>query len=530
MIDVLVIGSGGAGLTAALHAKEQGVEVTIVTKGYPTHAQTSQAQGGINAVLNESEESIQKHIQDTIKSAHSLANKECVEILCRESKNSIEWLNSIGVPFSRDENNNIAQRKFGASSEDRTCYSSDYTGLKILHTLYDQTLKEDINYLNEHLLLELIVQGNKVIGAMLLNIQTGETKTVYAKTMILATGGYSNIYNGHTTNSVQTTGDGIIAAYQAGAKLSNLEFVQFHPTSMAKNSILISESARGEGAYIIDEEGNRFVNELSQRDVVARAIQEKIENGSKVYLDMRHIEKEKILEFMPQEYRLAREFCDIELDKDLLEIKPAAHYCMGGIKTNVSCETSIENLYAVGECAQNSLHGANRIGGNSLQEIITFGKIAGKNAAKKSQETELSEETFENCESKLTEIFKRENLENFYKKREEIGELFIKKVGLFRDKKSLEEAQEIIEQTKNSINHFGLVDRSTIYNKNLVELIEFENMVNLAELTLISALKREESRGSHYRSDHEKESESLDKNSLILLENNEIKHTFEEIE
>lgn len=526
--DVLIIGSGGAGLTAALQAKKEGVTVAIVSKTYPTHSQTCQAQGGINAAINGKESSIQSHIQDTQKGAHKLYNKQSIELFCHEAPKSIEWLNKLGVPFSRNPHNTIAQRKFGAASEIRTCYSSDYTGLKILHTLYDQCIKEEIPFFNEYQLLNIIKEKNQAIGITALNIQNSEVCCFYGKTIILATGGYANLYHNYTTNSNSTTGDGIIAAFNAGCKLSNLEMIQFHPTAMIESNILISESARGEGGYLVDNNEERFIDELKPRDEVARAIYSKIQNGETVSLDLRHIDKDKLLSFMPQEYRLAKEYLNIELDKELLPINPAAHYCMGGIKANVSCETNIENLYAVGECAEVGLHGANRLGGNSLQEIISFGRIAGKNAALKALKIEknfIKETQVEEDKASIENLFEQE-VRSFYTDKKNLCSTFIEKVGLFRDKQGLTQSLNKVKELQS--NPVGITDKSRVFNKNLVEFLEYQNLLKLGEIVAYCALQREESRGAHYRTDYKDENPLYEKNSIIEYAEEGFSFYFEE--
>lgn len=532
-IDVLVIGSGGAGLSAALEAKYNNAKVIVLSKTYPTHSQTCQAQGGINAAMDNKKSSIQSHIDDTFVGGHALSNKETIKVMCEEAPKTIQWLDQLGVPFSRDTQNNISQRKFGAASQIRTCYSSDYTGLKILHTLYDNCIKEDIPFLNEYLLLNIIKKEQEAIGITVLNIKTSEVEAIYAKSIIIATGGYSNLYNKYTTNSNSTTGDGIAAAFRAGCELSNMEMIQFHPTAMSGNNILISESARGEGGYLVDSKGERFIDELKARDVVARAIYTKLENEDKVFLDLRHIDKDKLLTFMPQEYRLANEFLDIELDKDLLPINPAAHYSMGGIKANVSCETTLKNLYACGECAQNGLHGANRLGGNSLQEIITFGKIAGKNASINSiNRVQISEKASEQKELDnimIKNIFDKKNPTNFYKTKKNIGKLLFEKVGLFREEKGLNKALEAISKIQEVSHLFGINDKSKVFNKNLVEFLEFKNILVLSEIVIRSAQERKESRGAHYRSDFKEELESYTKNSIAKNTQSSLDIDFEEI-
>jgi len=534
MIDVLIVGSGGAGLTAALNAKKNKVKVLVVSKTYPTHSQTCQAQGGINAVLNEdSEDSIENYINDTYKASHKLANIKNVEFLCKNSKNTIQWLDSIGVPFSRNSNSNIAQRKFGGTKAKRTCYSSDYTGLKMLHTLYDQCIKEQIDFLNEHQLLNLIIENNQVKGITALNILTTEVIEIKAKTVILATGGYAGLYSGYTTNSYASTGDGIASAFKAGAKISNMEFMQFHPTALLNKNILISESARGEGGYLVDSQNKRFIDELKPRDEVARAIYKKYEEGQKVYLDLRHLGLEKINEAMPQERRLVQEFMKLNMEEDLIPINPSAHYSMGGILTDINSKSSIENLYACGEASQSGVHGANRLGGNSLLEIITFGKIAGENASKKAQEIKIEEnkeyqQIIKDKES-INKIFKNNSNIDFYSRKKELGKLLFDNVGLFREEQNMQEAlKKIIEWQKEESN-LAINDKSKTYNKNLTDLLEYKNMLTLAQSIVMCAINRKESRGAHYRTDYNEISSEYDKNSIVVLEENSINTNFEEV-
>lgn len=533
MKDVIIIGSGGAGLSAALSAKKSGRSVLVISKTYPTHSQTCQAQGGINAVLTQSEEdSIENYINDTSKAAHKLANKKHIELFCTKSKEIITWLDEIGVPFSRDSENKISQRKFGGTKAKRTCYSSDYTGLKILHTLYDQCIKENIEFINESMLLDLIVVNNCVKGVIIYNMLTGDIEQIEAKSVILAGGGYAGIYSGFTTNSYATTGDCIALAYKAGAKISNMEFVQFHPTALEDKNILISESARGEGGYLVDEDGNRFIDELKPRDEVARAIFTKNKEGKKVYLDLTHLGLEKINDTMPQERRLAQEFLKLDMAEQLIPINPSAHYSMGGIQTDINTKTSIENLYACGECSQSGIHGANRLGGNSLLEIVLFGKIAGEEVSKNSNNIDflkLGDEKLKETKNKIDALYENENYIDFYKIKEDLGKTLFENVGLFRDETKLKKASLKIDEYKEKIKDIGIVDKSKEYNKNLTDYLELENMLVVAKLIVKSALNRKESRGAHYRIDYQEEDKEFDKNSVSILKDNIEKEYFEEI-
>jgi succinate dehydrogenase / fumarate reductase flavoprotein subunit len=532
MIDVIVIGSGGAGLSAALSAKKEGKNVLVISKTYPTHSQTCQAQGGINAVLSSTkDDSVENYFNDTYRASHKLGKKEHIEFFCSNSSDTINWLDSIAVAFSRDENGNISQRKFGGTKAKRTCYSSDYTGLKILHTLYDQCLKNNITFQNESMLLDLVVENNKVKGVIVYNLLTGEIEQIQSKAVILAGGGYAGVYTGFTTNSYATTGDCIAIAYKSGAKISNMEFVQFHPTALENKNILISESARGEGGYLVDEDENRFIDELKPRDEVARAIFTKNLEGKKVYLDLRHLGLEKINETMPQERRLVQEFMKLNMENDLIPINPSSHYSMGGILTKLNTQTSIKNLFACGECSQSGVHGANRLGGNSLLEIVMFGKEAGKEASRIIEEDfeEISDNKLKAIKMKIENLFESDNYIDFYSIKKELGRLMFENVGLFREEKKLKTALSKIEQFQDSIKNIGIKDKNKTYNKNLTDYLELENMLIVSQMIVNSALNRKESRGAHYRVDFKDENESFDKNSILISENGVQNFFFEEI-
>lgn len=500
--DVLIIGAGGAGLCAALAAKDAGVDVKVITKEYPTRSQTCMAQGGMNAALaNVSEDSIEAHIQNTLKSAHGEADEEAVRYMCSEAPNAVKWLDSIGVCFSRTQDGKIAQRRLGGASAPRACYAQDYTGLKILHTLYDRCLKKEIEMLNERFLLDLLQkEDGSVCGALIYNLRSGEVEHHFAKSVILATGGYSRIYDKHSTNSTASTGDGIAAAFRAGAKLLGMEFVQFHPTGLKNSSILISESARGEGGYLLNSKNERFTNELAPRDEVSRAINAQMQKGEEVFLDIRHLGEKFIDENLPQERKLALLYENVDPVKDLIPIKAVAHYTMGGIEVDNKSQTSVSGLFACGECANHKVHGANRLGGNSLLEIVVFGREAGKSAANFSFCDDKSQSSFDckQSENFLQEIQEYTNEIDFYEKRSFLGDLLYNKVGIVRKPGELEEAKRAIGALKDNISLMGVKDSSKIYNMNLVEFLEFRNMLDVSEAVVDAAMKRKESCGAHY--------------------------------
>ena len=500
--DVLIIGAGGAGLVAALNAKESGAKVLVITKEYPTRSQTCMAQGGINAALgNAGEDSVEAHIKNTLKSAHGLANEEAVRLMCSEAPNAVEWLDSIGVCFSRTKDAKIAQRTLGGASAPRACYAQDYTGLKILHTLYDRCMAEGIEILSEKYLLELLKDENEIVcGAKVLDIRSGEVENYESGAIVLATGGYSRIYDKNSTNSTASTGDGIAVASRVGANLIDMEFVQFHPTALKNSSILISESARGEGGYLLNSKGERFTNELAPRDEVSRAINAEILKGEDIFLDIRHLGEEFIEEGLPQERKLAKLYENIDPVHELIPIRPVAHYTMGGIEVDDSSATTIEGLFAVGECANHRVHGANRLGGNSLLEIVVFGKQAGVNAAKYVNNRDIS--TYSKVKLGNEELDKATKGEiDFYEVRKHIGDLFYKSVGIVRKKKELQTALDEIIEIKSKLPLMGISDTSKVYNTNFIEFLEFQNMLEICEKVVSSALKRDESCGAHYMED-----------------------------
>ncbi|WP_345980035.1 FAD-dependent oxidoreductase [Sulfurimonas sp. HSL3-2] len=523
MVDVLVIGAGGAGLVAALSAKEAGASVKVLTKTYPTRSQTCMAQGGINAALsNAGEDSIESHYENTLKSAHGIADEKMVKKLCDEGVDAVLWLDRIGVPFSRDENGNIAQRRLGGASAPRACYAQDYTGLKILHTLYDQCNANEIEMLSERFLLELIVADGEVGGAVVLNLKTGAIETHYAKSVILATGGYSRIYGKNSTNAVGSTGDGIAAALRAGAKLSDMEFVQFHPTGLKNSSILISESARGEGGYLLNKEGERFTDELAPRDMVSRAIYEEIQKSGEVYIDIRHLGEEFIDHQLPQERKLARLYENVDPVHDIIPIKPVAHYTMGGIAVDASSQTSIKALFAVGECANHKVHGANRLGGNSLLELIVFGREAGKNASSSAKQSTFVPEEPQNYDALLKDVNNSADGVDFYKKRDELADCFYEKVGIKRNDAELQQAAKFLKSVKEQLPFMGVRDTNPIYNTELVEFLEFHNLLQISEAVVLGAMKRKESRGAHFRDDMPSESDEFQTNTIYYKNGDEL--------
>lgn len=503
MVDVVIIGSGGAGLSAALGARELGKDVVVVTKAYPTQAQTSMAQGGINAALSQGD-SVKKHIEDTVKAGAGLCDEEVVEYVCSQAPDIIKWLDYIGVPFSR-KGSAIAQRKLGGASYPRACYAQDYTGLKILHTLFDQCNKAGIKFLNERFLLNIITDDNRAKGVTLLNVRTSKVEQLLSRAVILATGGFAKIYGEFSTNAAGVMGEGVSAAMRAGAVLSDLEFIQFHPTALKKSSILISEAARGAGGKIVNQKGERFIDELTTRDKLSRAIYEEMEKGLEIFLDITHLGEEFIEKELPQERKLAILYEGIDPVKEPIPIKPVAHYTMGGIDVDKDLQTNIKNLFAVGECSNSKLHGANRLGGNSLLEVVVLGRRAGQRAAAINDRVEDRRyERTDIDEGFIKAAFNLPNQIDFFERGSFLSRVLYRNAGVLRDELGLKGVLSVIRQHQKELAFMGIKDKSPIYNKNLTDFLEYGNMIELAEAALVGMIQRCESRGAHFRKDYPK--------------------------
>ena len=538
--DVVIVGAGGAGLRAAIEASmDPNIRVAVISKVYPTRSHTGAAQGGINASLGNviPEDSPESHAFDTIKGSDFLADQDAVFFMCENAPDIIYELDRWGVPFSRLPDGRIAQRPFGGASFPRTVFSADRTGHVILHTLFEQALARDnIDFYNEYFLLDIIHNGVRVKGVSVYDIKNGEVLNIEAKAVILATGGFARIYWQRSTNAVGNTGDGVAVAFRAGLALKDMEFIQFHPTGLAKTGILLSEACRGEGGYLLNALGERFMKryapekmELAPRDMVSRAIEYEIKEGrgvgsgtsAYVYLDLRHLGEAKIKERLPQVRQLAIDFEGVDPVKELVPIRPTAHYCMGGIHV-VNYRTSateLEGLYAVGECACVSVHGANRLGGNSLTEILVFGKFCGISAREYAKQVDwlpLTEaEKKKNIEF-IERLMNREGSEKLADIRKRMGEITWEKVGIFRDERSLQEAYKELSELLERWEAIPVVDKSKIFNTNLVEVLELRNMLELARVVAYSALHRKESRGGHTREDYpNRDDENFLKHTLV---------------
>ena len=510
--DILIVGAGLAGMRAALSAPSY-LDVALLSKVHPVRSHSVAAQGGINAALGEND-SWEAHAFDTTKGGLYLGDQDAIEAMCREAPGDILELERMGVIFSRDERGRIAQRPFGGAGFPRTCYAADRTGHAILHAMYEQLLKRRVFVYEEWYVTSLIVEDGACRGVVAWDLLHGGLHAIGAKAVILATGGSGRVFL-TSTNAVINTGDGMALAYRAGAPLEDMEFVQFHPTTLKDTGILITEGARGEGGYLLNTLGDRFMKayapeqmELATRSTVSLAIGQEITEGRGVegcvLLDLRHLGRARILERLPQIRELAIEFAGVDPIETPIPVRPGAHYQMGGVRTTQWGETELAGLYAAGECACVSVHGANRLGGNSLLETIVFGRRAGARAAeyvsgiapRATSETPLRTE-----EARIRSLMENNGPARAWQIRDELGKTMALNLGIFRTQKSMTEAFEKVRELKARAPHVFLQDRGKVFNTDLIQALELHSLLEVAETIVAGALAREESRGAHYRSD-----------------------------
>ncbi len=522
--DIAIIGGGAAGLRAAIEAAESHPEltVTLISKVYPVRSHTVSAEGGIAGVMRE-DDSIEKHCFDTIRGSDYLADQDAVEFFVNEAAREIIQLEHWGCPWSREEDGSVAVRAFGGMSVKRTVYAADKTGFYMLHSLFEYSTKlKNIKRLDEYFVTKLVTKetgdDTKVIGCVALNLHTGEISSVSAKATILATGGAGKMFT-FTTNAQIKTGDGMALAYRAGAALKDMEFIQFHPTGLPRTGILITEGARGEGGYLVNNQGERFMSrylpnkmELGPRDIISRSIMSEIKAGrgfkgpygEYVHLDIRHLGEDKINEKLPLVREVSLDFAGVDPVYEPIPVMPVVHYVMGGVATNMHGKTTLKNLYAAGETACVTINGANRLGSNSLAECLVFGKAAGKAAAEacvKEQIHEIPMSEVTDYEKHLGEIFKRNGKIKLADVRGELQNLMQEHAGIERNEEKLQKGLSLLADLKKKLAHIQLTDHSRVFNTELIGLLELENLFVTAEATLMSALDRKESRGSHTRSD-----------------------------
>src|SRR5690242_12182772 len=511
--DVLVVGAGCAGMRAAIEAHDAGADVALISKIHPVRSHSGAAEGGINAALgNASDDDPEKHAFDTVKGSDYLGDQDAIQILCDEAPDDVYQLENWGAVFSRTEDGRIAQRPFGAAGEPRTAYAADITGHVLVHVLYEQVMKRDLKVYEEFFVWKLAVDDDRCQGVIAWNLLDGGLATLGAKTVILATGGAGRLYVG-TTNAYACTGDGMALALREGVALKDMEMMQFHPTTLAPTGVLITEGCRGEGAYLLNSEGDRFLKnyapnamELASRDVISRAEQTEIDEGrgvdGNVLLDLRHLGADKILERLHGTRELSMVFAGVDPIYEPIPVRPGAHYHMGGVATDVWGQTPPEGLYAAGECACVSVHGANRLGGNALMETITFGKRAGAHAAEWAlthTTVEVPESLETDAERELQELLDRTEGERPWSIRNELAETMHVNFGVFRRENEMRKQGEIVSSLRERFERVVVEDKGQVFNSDLTQALELGFLLDLAECMVVSGLARKESRGAHAR-------------------------------
>jgi succinate dehydrogenase / fumarate reductase flavoprotein subunit len=507
--DVLVVGAGCAGMRAAIEAHDLGADVALLSKIHPVRSHSGAAEGGINAALgNASEDDPEKHAYDTVKGSDYLGDQDAIEILCDEAPGDVYQLEHWGAVFSRTEDGRIAQRPFGAAGEPRTAYAADITGHVLIHVLYEQVMKRELQVYEEFFAWKLVVDDDRCQGVIAWDLINGGLKTIGAKTVVLATGGAGRLYTG-TTNAYACTGDGMAMALRAGVPLKDMEMMQFHPTTLSPTGVLITEGTRGEGAYLLNSEGDRFLKnyapnamELASRDVISRAEQVEIDEGrgvnGNVLLDMRHLGAEKILERLHGTRELAMTFAGIDPIHDPIPVRPGAHYHMGGVDTDhEEGKTELDALYAAGECACVSVHGANRLGGNALMETITYGRRAGAAAA----DWALTHTTVAvppaveaDAHRDLKTLLDRRDGERPWQIRDELAKTMHENFGVFRRENQMKEQERIVGYLRERYEQVIVEDKGDVFNNDLTQALELGFLLELA-----AGLERKESRGAHAR-------------------------------
>jgi len=529
--DVLVVGGGLAGLRAALEAQKT-CDVALMSKVHPLRSHSGAAQGGINAALGETD-SWEAHAFDTVKGSDYLADQDAVDTLCMEAPKRILEMDKIGTLFSRTPEGNIAQRPFGGAGYPRTCYAADRTGHNLLHSLYQQCVASNLRVFEEWFVLRLVISEGRIAGVVGYHIPTGEIETFSANAVVIATGGYGRIYS-RSTNAHVNTGDGAALALRAGAPLMDMEFVQFHPTTLLGSNILISEAARGEGGQLVNAAGERFMAryakeamELAPRDIVARAIQTEINegkaiDGDHVDLVLTHLGEERIKSRLPGIREISIDFAGVDPVKEPVPVQPGQHYSMGGLAVDKNCSTSISGLLSAGESACVSVHGANRLGGNSLLETLVFGKLAGANAATMVEAKRARPDALVNAqreeERRVESIKSGRGKESVPAIRAKLKETMTESFQIFREAGAMESGLTKLHSLRDRFKNAGFHDAGREFNQAVIGYLELENMLLTAEAVALGAIARGESRGSHFRTDFPKRNdERFLKHTLATL-------------
>jgi len=516
--DVLIIGAGLAGQRAALAAAGAGASVGIVSKVHPIRSHSVAAAGGINAALNP-EDSWESHAFDTVKGSDYLGDQDAIEIMCREAPDEILYLEHIGVTFHRSDTGHLGTRAFGGASQARTYYVADITGQAILHVLYEQLMKHhgQLDRYEEWFTTDLLRDDDgHCVGAICRNLRDGRMQVFDAKSVILASGGAGQAFK-PTTNGLIVTGDGMAQAYRIGAKLMDMEMVQYHPTTLAENGFLITEGARGEGAWLLNAAGERFMEkyapnklDLASRDVVSRAEQTEINEGrgfpdGTVALDITKVPRKRTLEALREIVNIGRDFAGVDITREPIHIRPGMHYMMGGVKTDSFGETNVPGLYAAGEVACVSVHGGNRLGANSLLDTLIFGRRSGEHAAARAKAMPMPSTPpakLVDAEARIAAITSRTaGGRRIAAIKDELGTTMNRYCAVFRDAEGLAKAQEIIRRLKEEAQTAAIDDRGSVFNQDVIAAIELGYMLDVAETILVAAQERKESRGAQFRTD-----------------------------
>ena len=535
--DVVVLGAGGSGLRAAVGLSEAGLKTACISKVFPTRSHTSAAQGGISAALgNMGEDDWRWHMYDTVKGSDWLGDQDAIEYLCKEAPRAVVELERYGVPFSRTDDGKIYQRPFGGMTKNygngtaqRTCAAADRTGHAILHTLYGQALKHNTEFFIEYFALDLIMKNGECKGVIAWNLTDGTIHRFRSHITIIATGGYGKVY--YSATSAHTcTGDGNAMVLRAGLPLQDMEFVQFHPTGIYGVGCLITEGARGEGGFLVNGKGERFMEryapnakDLASRDVVSRSMEMEINEGrgvgkdkDHINLHLNHLDKEVLEERLPGITEAAKTFANVDVNKEPIPVVPTVHYNMGGIPTNYKAEVltlngsekTVPGLMAIGEAACVSVHGANRLGSNSLIDLVVFGRAAAKRAAELvkpgTSHEEVSKLETDKCLDRFDKIRNSSGSTKTSELRLKMQKTMQSKCAVFRTEKTLKEGVDQIREPYQGMEDLSVKDKSLLFNTDLVETLEFDNLIRQALTTMDSAYNRKESRGAHAREDFSK--------------------------
>ena len=514
--DVLVVGAGLAGMRAAIAARAAGANTAVISKVHPVRSHSNAAQGGINAALVDRGDPWEDHAYDTVKGSDYLGDQDAIELMCRAAGGAVIDMEHMGVTFSRDDDGKLGTRAFGGQGRARTFYVGDFTGQAMLHVMFEQLIKSGVRRYEEWFVTSLIEEDGQVCGVMALEIRTGQIFAIRAKTLIFCTGGLGRVFE-PSTNALIVTGDGMALAYNAGARLMDMEMVQYHPTTLAGSGVLISEAARGEGAYLLDKNGDRFMEkyapnmiELASRDVVSRAEQTEINAGNGVdgcvFLDCRHLGETLIKEKLSQIREIGIDLAGVDMVKDLIPIRPGMHYMMGGIKTDVDGLTNLPGVYAAGECACVSVHGGNRLGANSLLDTIIFGQRSGNHAADACRELEFVEfnvdEAVSREEKRIQAMLDRpQNGDRIASVRLAMGQTMNKNLAVYRDQAGMEETLHDLVGLRERYTTVPVDSKGRVFNTDLVFALELGFMLDCAETITVSAQDRKDSRGAQARTD-----------------------------